>query len=112
MSRGFTLVEVVLALTLAGFVALMGGALVESAARSTREAESRERLLWAAGSVLDSLRRQPAWSSGRRAVGGGDRVVWTPGGAGGRIEIWLREGDRPWLVVPVGGPGALTVVDP
>jgi prepilin-type N-terminal cleavage/methylation domain-containing protein len=81
MNRGFTLIEIVVAVALVGFVGLAGATLLEAAARSVREAESRERLLWVAGSVLDSLRRQEGWS-------GGD--------------------SRPWLAVPVGGDGVTT----
>ena len=102
MRKGFTLVEVVVALTLFGFVGLAGGALLESAARSTREAELRERLLWAATTALDSLRAGEAWSSGEREVPGGHRLRWLSGDAGGVVEIWIRDGTDPWLVVPVG----------
>lgn len=106
MSRGFTLVEVVIALALFGFVSLAVGALLESAARATREAESRERLLWAADTALDSLRRLPAWSSGETALDDGSRVRWGGGASGGAVELWLPEASAPWLVVPVGSSGA------
>lgn len=106
MKGGFSLVEVVVALALFGFVGLAGAALLESAARSAREAESRERLLWLAGTVLDSLRGLEGWSGGERSLPGEDRVEWTPGAAGGVLEIWPSgAGETPWLVVPV-GPGS------
>lgn len=107
MKRGFTLVEVVLALALASFVSLAAGALLEGAARSVREAEAREHLLWLAGAVLDSLRREESWTSGERSLGGEDRVRWTPGPEGGEVALVPRGSETPWLVVPVGpGPSA------
>lgn len=104
MSRGFTLVEVVMALALFGVVSLAGGALLEAAARSAREAESRERLLWVAGSILDSLRSREAWSSGESDVPGGARVRWRMESDGGILEAWPRGGEEPWFVVPIGSP--------
>jgi prepilin-type N-terminal cleavage/methylation domain-containing protein len=114
MNRGFTLVEVVVALALFAFVGLAGGALLESAARSAREAESRERLLWAASTILDSLRSQDRWSVGERTLPGGDRVRWSRDSTGGVIEVWTRRASRPWLVVPVisGGHSANAVGAP
>jgi prepilin-type N-terminal cleavage/methylation domain-containing protein len=102
MTRGFTLVEVVLAVALSSFVGLVAGGLLHSAARSAREAEFRERTLWIAASVLDSLRRQEAWSAGDLSLPQGHRVRWSPGPGGGEVEVWLRDETRAWLVLPVG----------
>jgi prepilin-type N-terminal cleavage/methylation domain-containing protein len=108
MTRGFTLIEVVVAVALVGFVGLAAAALLESAARSVRETESRERLLWVAGTVLDSLRREEGWSGGERTVAGGHHVRWSNEGPGGVLEVWPEEHARPWLVLPVGGEGVVT----
>lgn len=105
MRRGFALVEVVVALTLFGFTGLAGAALLESAARSAREAESRERLLWVASTVLDSLRDVPDWSPGERRLPGEERIRWTRSEPGGVVEVWPRGAADPWLVVPVGLSG-------
>lgn len=102
MSRGFTLIEVVMALTLFGLVGLAGAALLESAARSAREAEFRERLLWVSGTVLDSLRAQDVWSAGERSLPGVGRVVWSHSRPGGSVEVWPDRWVRPWVIVPVG----------
>lgn len=108
MNRGFTLVEIVVAVALVGFVGLAGATLLESAARSVREAESRERLLWAAGTLLDSLRRHEGWSGGEQTVPGGHHVRWKNDGPGGVLEVWPEGDSRPWLVLPVGGDGVST----
>ena len=105
MNRGFTLIEIVVAVALVGFVGLAGATLLESAARSVREAESRERLLWAAGTVLDSLRRREGWTSGEREVAGGHRVRWVVDAPGGVLELWPEGEPLPWLVLPVGRDG-------
>ena len=95
-----------IALALFGFVGLAVGGLLESAARATREAEARERLLWAADTALDSLRRLRAWSPGEITLDDGSRVRWGGGASGGAVELWLPEANAPWLVVPVGSSRA------
>lgn len=108
MKRGFTLVEVVIALSLFGFVSLAAGALLESAARAARKAESRERLLWAADTALDSLRGLSTWSPGEITLADGGRVRWGGGVSGSAVELWPRGADEPWLAAPIGPAPART----
>lgn len=87
--RGFTLVEVVVALVVlgAGVLGVVGGALL--AARALREAEAVEGAVELAGSVLDSLVQLPAVGAGERDVGR-YRASWAPReGRGGAAVIEL-----------------------
>ena len=105
MKRGFTLVEVVLALSLFGFVGRAAGSLLGPAAGAVGGAEARERLLWIASSVLDSLRSREGWSGGEWTGPGGDRLLWVPGETGGWLSLWVSGAEARWLEVPVGSPG-------
>jgi prepilin-type N-terminal cleavage/methylation domain-containing protein len=91
---GFSLVELIVALTLLAVVmiALAGSALV--AQRSFVEAGATERAVSAAAAVLDSLLRVPAPESAARRI---DGIVleWDVATAGDALVLDLRVLDEP-----------------
>jgi hypothetical protein len=94
-----------MALTLVALSSVAAAGLLEAGARAAREAESREHLLWAAGSILDSLRNAPGWSGGERVLPDGARLRWVRDASQGRLEAALAGSAEPWIVLPVGSPG-------
>ena len=101
MRTGGSLVEVVVALVLLSVSGLAAMGLLHEAARTVRDAQDRERLLWAVGEVADSLTAAWAGGAGERALAGGARVRWTLEAGSGRVEGTLPVGDAPWVTLPV-----------
>ncbi|MGD8287098.1 MAG: prepilin-type N-terminal cleavage/methylation domain-containing protein [Gemmatimonadota bacterium] len=76
MSRGFTLIEVVVALLLLEVGVLAAAGTLQVASRTLAEAERVQRAVVAAGGILDSLARVAAPSDGNRTLPFGE-VAWS-----------------------------------
>lgn len=108
MRRGFTLVEVVVALLVVevGLLGVVG--LLVSAQRTLAEAVRREIGVTEVGRVLDSLAAAPGEGAGFRDTAAGTLRWWV--GPAGVVRLELAGGtEGPWLVVetrlgPAGGP--------
>ena len=96
MRRGFTLLEVIVALLLLQ-VAVVGavGTLV-LASRTLGEAEHVERAVLAAEGLLDSLAGSGSAKSGSRALAGGE-LEWFVDSVGGVLVRASRGDGRIWL---------------
>ena len=98
MSRGFTLLEVVVALLLLELGVLGAVGTLTVASRQLGEAERIERIVTEAEGILDSLAGTASPESGSREVA--EAVIeWTVGG-GGTITLRATGADgRSWLAV-------------
>jgi len=94
---GHSLPELIVATTFlaATLVAVGGSALL--GARWTDRAATRQRALWLAEQVLDSLATLPGAGPGHADVEG-LRLTWTDTGDGHRVEV-RTTGDGPLLVI-------------
>lgn len=106
MKRGFTLVEVLVALVVleVGLLGVVGTVVLAS--RVLAAAEDRERALAGASLLLDSLAAAEGSGVGR-ASGPWGEIEWSrDGGALVTLRV-LPRGGRPWIVqgagLPVGG---------
>lgn len=92
MSRGFTLIEVVVALLLLEVGVLAAAGTLQVASRTLAEAERVERAVVAAGGILDSLARVTEPSDGDRTEAFGE-VSWSVDGSGAMVlRAETREG--------------------
>lgn len=89
MSRGFTLVEVVIALVILQMGVLGVAGTVLLAVRTWGEAERLERTLLEGVRIVDSLRVHGASSAGERAFPGGV-ASWTASGGLGWTWVTVR----------------------
>jgi type II secretory pathway component PulJ len=101
MRTGGSLVEVVVALVLLSVSGLAAVGLLHEAARTVRDAQDRERVLWAVSEVTDSLVAARVAGAGERPLPGGARVRWSVGEGRGRVEGMLAGEDAPWVTLPV-----------
>jgi type II secretory pathway pseudopilin PulG len=104
MRTGGSLVEVVVALVLLSVSGLAAVGLLHEAARTVRDAQDRERLLWAVGEIADSLTAAQGSGAGERPLAGGARVRWSVVERRGRVEGTLAGGAAPWVTLPVVHP--------
>lgn len=111
MRRGFTLLEVVLALLLFAVSTLATLELLRQAATSAGAAERRERILWTASGLLDSLSGAGLAAEGARAVPGVGSVVWRSVDGQGWMEVRLDGRDSAWLRLPVPAPPRETPIE-
>lgn len=95
--RGFTLVEVAVALVVLTTATAAAAGLLLQAARMGRDADHRERLLWVATELADSLGWEPAGVPGDRLLPDGSRLIW----GGGRVAAMPAGGGPPVLSIPV-----------
>lgn len=98
MSRGFTLLEVVVALLLLEVAVLAAVGTLVVASRALRDAEHLERAVVAAEGVLDSLASAPAGASGARAFDGGT-LEWDVDAAGLVVLRASNPGGAPVLEI-------------
>lgn len=98
---GFTLVEVVVALLLLSVGVLAMGEILRLSAEEAAEADHRERLLWWATGVADSLATAPVGGSGSTLLPGGAALSWAVGAGGGWVEARLPGADSAWVRLPV-----------
>lgn len=98
---GFTLVEVVVALVVLAVASAATAELLYRAAREGREADHRERVLWEAGRVADSLAESGAASPGSHLLPDGTRLEWTAGGEAVWVRATAATADTAWLSLPV-----------
>lgn len=92
MRRGFTLVEVVIALILLEVGLLASFSLLLVASDSLRRAERLEMSLATAEGVADSLASSPEVSAGSVVLPGGDSVVWDAGPGGSFAVALMSDG--------------------
>jgi len=85
-TRGFTLLEVLVAAVLLGVGLAAAAGTFRVAATSLARAARLERALLATEAVVDSLAHEGAVGSGERGEGG-FRIGWTEAGGGGGILI-------------------------
>jgi type II secretory pathway pseudopilin PulG len=96
--RGFTLIEVVVALLLLELAVVSALGTLTVASRQLGEAEGLERVVREAEGILDSLAGVPDAVSGERAVAGG-AIEWAVG-VDGTIDLGAtRDDGLQWLVV-------------
>lgn len=76
MTRGFTLLEVVVAMPLLAVAVLAAVGTLAAASRMLADAEHLERAVLESQGILDSLSGLPAPMAGSRAFTGGE-LVWT-----------------------------------
>jgi len=86
MSRGFTLVEVVVALILLEIGVLAAAGTLVLASREMGRAERIERAVATLEMVADSIAAAGSGADGARAFPGG-RVLWSRAGAGSRAHL-------------------------
>lgn len=98
MSRGFTLLEVIVSLLLLqiGVVGALGT--LALASRTLAEAQQTERAVTEAEGVLDSLAGVAGAVSGARAVPGGT-IEWSVDGSGVVALRAARDDGRVWVEV-------------
>lgn len=98
---GFTLVEVVVALLILAVATVATTEILLLAARDGRRADLRERVLWAATAVADSLAAEPVVEAGSHPLRQGALLEW----GGTAADAWVRVtdpgGDVPWVELPV-----------
>ncbi|MDT8342695.1 MAG: prepilin-type N-terminal cleavage/methylation domain-containing protein [Longimicrobiales bacterium] len=99
---GFSLVEVVVALLLLAVATAASSALLLQAAQAAREADHRERMLWAATGVADSLAGPMGGpGTGARRFQDGSRLEWEATAVGGQVRVLLAGEDSAWVVLPL-----------
>jgi prepilin-type N-terminal cleavage/methylation domain-containing protein len=96
-ARGFTLVEVAVALVVLAVATTAATGLMLEAAKAARDADRRERVMWAATELADSLGREPLAGAGTRVLPDGSRLTWDAR----RVDLIPREGGAPILRLPV-----------
>lgn len=96
--RGFTLVEVVVALLLLELAVAGALGTLAVASRTLGEAEQLERTVTEAEGVLDSLAGAPEAETGARSTSGGV-IEWTIDESGAVVLRAVREGGDLWLEV-------------
>ncbi len=104
MKRGFTLLEVVVSLTVLEVAVVGAAGTLTVAARTLGRAERLERAVASAEGVLDSLRRVPARVSASLGYRGGD-VRWQVGDSGRVVLTALGPVDDTLFVVTATLPG-------
>lgn len=107
MRKGFTLVEVVVALLILEVCLLGVFGILVLANRSLTRAEMLESATATLEGVADSLASAVRLESGQRVIAGADTVVWEAG-AGGVFEAVYRAGGRP--LVGLVGAGRRTAL--
>jgi len=98
---GFTLVEVVVALLVLAVATVATTEILLMAARDGRHADLRERILWEATAVADSLAREPAVDAGSRSLQQGVLLEWEGSPGGGWVRVTDPGRGEPWLELPV-----------
>jgi Tfp pilus assembly protein PilV len=98
VSRGYTLLEVVVALLLLEVAVLGAAGTLQVAAHALGEAEHMERAVLAAEGVLDSLAGVASPTAGSRSFVGGD-LSWTVDSAGTVTLTASRTDGGGWLEV-------------
>ena len=96
-TRGFTLVEVAVALVVLAVATTAAIGLMLEAARAARDADHRERVVWAATALADSLGRERQPGTGTRTLPDGSRLVWDAR----RVDLIPPGGGAPILQLPV-----------
>jgi prepilin-type N-terminal cleavage/methylation domain-containing protein len=96
--RGFTLIEVVVALLLLELAVTSALGTLTIASHRLGEAERMERVVTEAEGILDSLAGVPEAESGTRAVAGGT-IEWAVGTDGAVALIATRDDGWVWLDV-------------
>jgi type II secretory pathway pseudopilin PulG len=94
---GFTLVEVVVGFLLLAVATAGTTGILLHAARTSRDADHRERLLWAATELADSLAGVPSPGPGTRELPDGSRLEWDEGW----VEVRIPPGVLPWVRLPL-----------
>jgi type II secretory pathway pseudopilin PulG len=96
--RGFTLLEVVVALLLLELAVAGSLGTLTVASRTLAEAEQLERAVTEVEGVLDSLAGEPDAATGARPTPGGE-IEWTIEESGRIVLRATREGGGVWLDV-------------
>jgi type II secretory pathway pseudopilin PulG len=92
---GFSLLEAVAALAIVGMALIVAAHAMSAYAASIQRAEVRQRLLWAAENVVESVRGgQIPLATGRVEL---DRELCPPDHAGAYLFIEVRQRDQPGL---------------
>lgn len=97
---GFSLAEVVVAVLLLSVSLLAAGGVVHLAATAGRDADIRERLLWRAGEVADSLAAGRTSGSGEERLPDGSTLRWTASAGEGWVEALPPGRDSGGLRLP------------
>ncbi|HEY0809272.1 MAG TPA: prepilin-type N-terminal cleavage/methylation domain-containing protein [Longimicrobiales bacterium] len=92
--RGFTLAEVIVAMTLLSICTLAVAATGLVAARAFTQAEIQERVLREAESILDSLAAGPTNSAGTRELAGA-RLSWTATDSSSAVVMRVKIPNQP-----------------
>ena len=94
MRRGFTLAEVIVAMTLLSICTLAVAATGLVAARAFTQAEIQERVLREAENIIDSLAAEPANGAGTRELAGA-HLSWTTADSSSAVAMRVKLPNQP-----------------